>query len=54
MLPNGTKHWTHCESELTNQFYKEKMLHLTINPDDTFELRWIDYYSESGFSDITR
>lgn len=30
------------------------MLHLTLNPDDTFELRWIEYYSESGFTDITR
>jgi len=54
MLPNRTKHWTNCDNELNNHFYKEKMLHLTLNPDDTFELRWIEYYSESGFTDITR
>ena len=50
---NGTKHWTNAEYDLTNYYYKERMLHLQLNPDDTFELRWIDYYSESGFNKLT-
>ena len=28
------------------------MLYLVINSDETFELRWIDYYSISGFDDL--
>ena len=42
------------ESELNDFNYKERMLHLTLNTDETFELRWVDYYSESGFDAILR
>ena len=33
------------EHELNEYSYKEKMLYLILNTDETFELRWVDYYS---------
>jgi len=31
--------------KLTEYAYEEKMLYLILNSDETFELRWVDYYS---------
>lgn len=30
---------------MTEFAYEEKMLYLILNSDETFELRWVDYYS---------
>ena len=47
--------WINEESQLTNYAYKEKILCLTLNPpENSFELCWTDYYSESGFEKIEK
>jgi hypothetical protein len=38
--------WKQAEYDLSEYSYKEKMFYLILNNDETFELRWIDYYSE--------
>lgn len=38
-------HWRTVDHELSEYAYKERMTYLILNSDDTFELRWIDYYS---------
>lgn len=40
---------THDLSEFS---YTERMLYLILNTDETFELRWIDYYTISGFDEV--
>lgn len=55
-------HWRYVISNLNEYSYEEKMLYLIMNADDTFEIRWVDYYSiryiirnsniNSGFDEI--
>ena len=46
MLPSPCRsHWRNVQHKVTDFSYEEKMLYLILNPDDTFELRWVDYFS---------
>jgi hypothetical protein len=43
ILSESRSHWRNVSSDLSEFFYKEHMLYLILNQDDTFELRWVDY-----------
>ena len=32
--------------------YTERMLYLILNTDETFECRWVDYHTISGFEEV--
>ena len=49
---NVTTYWKYCEFELNEYHYKEKMTYLIMQQEETFELRYIDYYSASGYDAI--
>ena len=54
VLSGVESHWRNVQYELTEYSYKERMLYLVLNSDDTFEMRWIDYFSISGFDEIQK
>ena len=53
-LGGVVSNWKRSEYDLTDFSYKERMLFLALNNDETFELRWIDYFSVSCLDAINR